>query len=211
MNIIHILTHDVYMHIANYLTIDNIVNLEMCSKQMPDLLNRLCVMELSGTVQNNKKIISFIHNHKLIDHTSKDDPNIISKIIYATLNKNDSYLYYSIFVVSPKKVSFGYAYNICKKYGKEIQFRDSCKIIFDICASCELNLPWLTIPLILNEKYCVQTILNFCDSSNMPYNFSKTPIVDVCIGTYEIPYIYDYIVSLYPEFKPILDSIENKK
>lgn len=252
MDLAYLLRHDVSDHIIKYMAISCVINITYVKKNMPDLLDHNCAKELfskemlmsettriglppelSNMLRNNKKIISFIYNHKLVRHFyaiingeifnfidcwSKDDTNLIQKIISNVNDKNNSYLYYFIFInkigqvaIDDNLIELFKKHNIydlfcnffCKNYNNSDNIRsDNIKLY-------RLMYPWITIPLIINDKDTIGTILHFYDTS--PYPFLFDPFESIMIAdTYyrnKFPKISDYIVAQYPEFLTIIHSI----
>ncbi len=109
MDLLHLLNHDICDHIINFIDLTSIIRLPMCSKSMPNLLNHRYAKEIflremqepmPDILKNNKKIISFIYNHKLAQNKywSENDDNIVQKIIMSIGNNDNSHIYYYMYI-----------------------------------------------------------------------------------------------------------------
>jgi hypothetical protein len=159
--------------------------------------------------------------YDVVQYWSYHDYNQIPKIISSIINKNDSYLFFSIFADNILNVQISYVVESFRKYNMldvfNIFWRSIFKKNYTECSGldCCLTFPWITIPLIMNDKYWIQKILTLCDTS--PYTLHNSPfgmegMIYHCRNHCALVslLIIDFIKTRYPEFIPIVDSLKSK-
>lgn len=233
MNLITLFQHDCSHHIVSFMTLKCVIATSIITKGMIKLLEHVSIKNVfNQEFENcnltfvNNFIISYIYQNRLLQCEHKNINGTlfnfikriswrkrnIKQLIQNTLDNNVAYFYYHIFInkdndsipmIDIKEIF--YVMQIQEKY----EF--FCKIMeFSGIDDSYLYHPILTIPLIMQNKFIIEKVLNLYNESIYFENYTYNILTYLMIGGNTNINMYECIKRIYPEFLSLVKQQQEK-